>query len=84
MAIAYGWEPLKTSIILDALDMAEYDELSDTNRDRVAMIIGAGRINFRENSPTWSVLHSLFPDGSNTWVALKEAVKIDYAPTVLP
>ena len=78
MAYSYGWEPFKTSLILDAIDMAEYDELNDVNRDRVVMIIGAGTINFREGSPMWNILHSLFPDGSITWEALKLSARHEY------
>jgi len=81
MPFTYGWESFKTSEILDCLDMDEYDELSDTDRDRVAMIIGAGNINFRENSPMWNVLHDLFPDESITWAALIEVATLEYNVT---
>ena len=82
MPIYYGWEPFPTSLILDALNMGEYDELNDVNRDRVAMIIGAGNINFRQDSPMWNVLHILFPTGSNTWTTLMNLAKREYG--VLP
>lgn len=84
MSISYGWRRFKTSIILNALDMDEYDALEGPDRVRVRMIIGAGVIDFREDSPMWVVIHDLFPDGTNTWTALKTASEHHYAPSSPP
>ena len=73
MPTSYGWEPFPTWKILDSMSSTEYNALTDAKKDYVRIIISAGNINFRENSAVWNALHVIFPDGTETWTALKTA-----------
>jgi hypothetical protein len=82
MALSYGWHPFSTSIILDCLDPVEYLALSADLKQALLLVVSAGQINFREGSRMWDTLHAIFPDGTNTWVALKLAATHEYSPTI--
>jgi hypothetical protein len=85
MAKAYGWEPFKTSMVLDSLNAGEYNALTEVKKDYVRMIISAGEINFREGSPIWNALMvTIFPEGTSTHTTLKAMAEIVYGETVVP
>lgn len=80
MSGTHGWKGFTTGTILDCIDSAEYAALVEPAKDGLRIIISAGTINFTEDSPMWNAVHAIFPDGTNTWTAIKVATSAHYNP----
>jgi len=61
----------KTYRIIEATVPAEYNELSDNNKDRYKLIISAGLIDFSDDTTVKSALWAMFPEGTDTRVNLE-------------
>ena len=56
----------KTYKIIEATDQTEYNALSDNNKDRYALIISAGRVDFEEGTIVKATLWAMFGEGTTT------------------
>jgi len=64
----------QTYRIIEATSPAEYNNLSDANKERYKIIVSAGTIDFREDSLVRTVLWNMFDDNSTTRTNLKELI----------
>lgn len=60
--------------LLEALDITEYNALSDANKERVKILLSCGTINLAVGSQTRSILDTIFPTGTATNAAVKVLV----------
>ena len=85
MAKSYGKEPFYTWMILDSIDISEFELLKKNEQEYVKIIISAGIINFREGSPMWNALMiDIFPEGTITHANIKRITEHTYDETETP
>lgn len=60
--------------LLEALDITEYNALSDANKERVKILLSCGTINLAVGSQARSILDTIFPIGTATNAAVKVLV----------
>lgn len=60
--------------LLEALDITEYNALSDANKERVKILLSCGTINLAVGSQARGILDTIFPIGTATNAAVKVLV----------
>jgi hypothetical protein len=62
----------KTCLLIEAVDSTEYNNLSDANKDRFALIVSAGLVDLTEGSNAVNALWAMFDEESASRAAIQE------------